>query len=87
MILNVIPRINKVDFTGGESYLDLSAIKYTIDEKYGDEEYGIVINAEGVEVISKGDTYITPPDVPHGVVCLEEGSLLDIFTPMRKDFI
>ena len=38
MILNVIPRINKVDFTGGESYLDLSAIKYTIDEKYGDEE-------------------------------------------------
>ena len=55
MILNVIPRINKVDFTGGESYLDLSAIKYTIDEKYGDEEYGIVINAEGIEVISKGE--------------------------------
>ena len=38
-------------------------------------------------VISQGDTYITPPDAPHGVVCLEEGILLDIFTPMRKDFI
>ena len=38
-------------------------------------------------VIVKGDTYITPPDVPHGVVCLEKGVLLDIFTPMRKDFV
>lgn len=39
------------------------------------------------EIISTGDTYITPPDAPHGVVCLEEGALLDIFTPMRKDFL
>lgn len=39
------------------------------------------------KMISKGDTYITPPDAPHGVTCLEAGALLDIFTPMRKDFI
>lgn len=39
------------------------------------------------KIISKGDTYITPPDVPHGVTCLEAGALLDIFTPMRKDFV
>ena len=39
------------------------------------------------KIICKGDTYITPPDVPHGVVCLETGALLDIFTPMRKDFV
>lgn len=39
------------------------------------------------KIISVGDTYITPPDVPHGVVCLEEGAFLDIFTPMRSDFI
>lgn len=38
-------------------------------------------------IISKGDTYITPPNAPHGVVCLESGALLDIFTPMRKDFL
>lgn len=38
-------------------------------------------------IIGKGDTYITEPDVPHGVVCLEAGALLDIFTPMRKDFL
>lgn len=39
------------------------------------------------KIISKGDTYITPPSVPHGVTCLEAGALLDIFTPMRKDFV
>ena len=38
-------------------------------------------------IISVGDTYITEPDVPHGVVCLEEGALLDIFTPHRADFL
>jgi quercetin dioxygenase-like cupin family protein len=38
-------------------------------------------------IISVGDTYYTLPDVPHGVVCLEKGKLLDIFTPERKDFL
>lgn len=44
------------------------------------------INGE-TKVISKGDTYITEPNAPHGVVCLEAGALLDVFTPMRADFI
>ena len=38
-------------------------------------------------IIAKGDTYVTPPNTPHGVTCLEAGALLDIFTPMRKDFV
>ena len=42
---------------------------------------------EETKIIKKGDTYITDPDVPHGVVCLEAGALLDIFTPMRADFL
>ena len=44
------------------------------------------LNGE-TKIISKGDTYITAPNAPHGVVCLEAGALLDIFTPMRADFI
>ncbi len=40
-----------------------------------------------IAVIEKGDTYCVDPDVPHGVVCLEEGALLDIFTPKRDDFL
>jgi quercetin dioxygenase-like cupin family protein len=36
---------------------------------------------------SVGDCYFVPPDVPHGVVALEEGALIDVFTPARKDFV
>lgn len=42
---------------------------------------------EETRVIAVGDTYYTLPDVPHGVVCLEKGRLLDVFTPERKDFL
>jgi quercetin dioxygenase-like cupin family protein len=38
-------------------------------------------------IISVGDTYYVPPDVVHGVVALEDGILLDIFTPQREDFL
>ena len=34
-----------------------------------------------------GDSIVVPASLPHGTTCLEQGVLLDIFTPMRKDFI
>ena len=37
--------------------------------------------------VAQGDTIAFPSDIPHGTVCLEAGVLLDIFNPMRKDFI
>lgn len=42
---------------------------------------------EEVRVIGPGDGYYVEPDVRHGCVCLEEGVLLDIFSPHRTDFI
>ncbi len=43
---------------------------------------------EGEEVVVKeGDSIAFPPDVPHGTLCLEAGILVDVFTPMRKDFV
>ncbi len=42
---------------------------------------------EEKKTIHKGDTYYTLPNVPHGVVCLKKGALLDIFTPEREDFL
>ncbi len=38
-------------------------------------------------VIKKGDSYYVEPDVEHGVLALESGKLLDIFTPQREDFL
>ncbi len=34
-----------------------------------------------------GDCFFISPDVDHGVVALEEGSLVDVFTPAREDFL
>ena len=38
-------------------------------------------------IISPGDTYYVPPNTLHGVVALEDGILLDVFTPQREDFL
>lgn len=38
-------------------------------------------------IIEVGDTYYVPPGVEHGVIALEEGVLLDVFTPQREDFL
>jgi len=37
--------------------------------------------------LGSGDCFFIPPDVDHGVVALEEGSLVDVFTPAREDFL
>ena len=38
-------------------------------------------------ILGPGDSIVVPASLPHGTTCLEQGVLLDIFTPMRKDFI
>lgn len=39
------------------------------------------------KVVKAGDTMLKTNEVVHGCVCLEAGILLDIFTPMRDDFV
>ena len=39
------------------------------------------------KVLKKGDSFYIPPNMVHGVVCLEEGMLIDVFSPLREDFI
>jgi len=38
-------------------------------------------------IIEAGDTYYVPSKTLHGVVALEDGILLDVFTPQREDFL
>ena len=38
-------------------------------------------------IVNKGDSVYMPSNVRHGVTCLEAGRLVDVFNPMRKDFI
>ena len=39
------------------------------------------------KILKKGDVFHVPSDAVHGVVCLEDGALIDIFNPAREDFI
>jgi quercetin dioxygenase-like cupin family protein len=40
-----------------------------------------------VRTLSEGDSFFVPADVIHGVVALEEGINIDVFHPMREDFV
>lgn len=39
------------------------------------------------KILKKGDSFYVPSYIMHGVVCLEDGILIDVFSPMREDFI
>ena len=39
------------------------------------------------KIISKGDSYYVPSNVIHGVLALEDGIIVDVFTPIREDFL
>ncbi|RYZ32173.1 MAG: cupin domain-containing protein [Sphingobacteriales bacterium] len=40
-----------------------------------------------IKRLGAGDAYYIPPNVLHGCVCVEAGILIDVFSPMREDFI
>lgn len=40
------------------------------------------------KIIKRGDTYCAPKNIIHGVVALEDDSIIiDAFTPLRKDLL
>jgi quercetin dioxygenase-like cupin family protein len=42
---------------------------------------------EETRILKKGDSFYIPSNKIHGVVCLEAGTLIDVFSPIREDFI
>jgi len=49
-------------------------------------EFEISIAGEK-KILRAGDGYYIPPNEIHGAVCLEAGVLVDVFSPIREDFI
>lgn len=39
------------------------------------------------KVLQAGDVFYIPSNAIHGAVCLEAGVLIDVFSPMREDFV
>jgi len=54
---------------------------YVISGKYRmtikDEEY----------ILNSGDTYAVPGNIPHSFEVLEGGEVVDVFTPIREDYL
>tara|TARA_B100000941_G_C28345586_1_gene469031 strand:+ start:256 stop:600 length:345 start_codon:yes stop_codon:yes gene_type:complete len=46
------------------------------------------ITIDGVtQKLKKGDSFYVPPNTLHGALCIEAGELIDVFSPLREDFI
>lgn len=55
------------------SYVLSGTFRYTVEEE--------------AVILACGDSIVVPASLAHGTTCLEKGVLLDVFTPMREDFI
>lgn len=52
----------------------------------GEGSFAFTIGEE-TKTVCKGDSVYIAPDEEHEVTCLEAGILVDVFSPMRKDFL
>ena len=53
-------------------------------------KYRLQIEAPGktIEVIlNPGDTYAIPENIPHSFEVIEGGEVIDVFTPIREDYL
>jgi len=48
--------------------------------------FEVSVNGEK-SILKTGDGFFVEPNVLHGAVCLEEGVIIDTFSPMRQDFL
>jgi len=39
------------------------------------------------QVLHEGDSFYIPPHIVHGALCLKAGILIDVFSPVRQDFL
>ena len=49
-------------------------------------KFEVLIDGEK-RVLEAGDGFYIAPHLDHGAVCLEEGVLIDTFSPVREDFL
>ncbi len=39
------------------------------------------------KTVNAGDGVYIPPNLMHGALCIEQGILIDVFSPVREDFL
>ncbi|MFI8379175.1 MULTISPECIES: cupin domain-containing protein [unclassified Leeuwenhoekiella] len=48
--------------------------------------FDVTIGGE-TKTLKSGDSFYIPPHVLHGALCTEDGMLIDVFSPIREDFM
>jgi len=49
-------------------------------------EFDVFIDGER-RILGPGDSFCVQPNLDHGAVCRKAGVLLDVFSPVREDFL
>ncbi|MEM7611616.1 MAG: cupin domain-containing protein [Pseudomonadota bacterium] len=49
-------------------------------------EFQVLIDGER-KLLAKGDSFCVQPNLYHGAVCRKAGVLLEVFSPVREDFL
>lgn len=79
--LMVVENTFKKGAVGAMHHHPHTQITYVVSGKFE-------FNIDGEKhIVTKGDTLLKTDGVEHGCVCLEDGVLLDTFTPYREDFV
>ena len=65
--------------------------------RVGSKRYGHWFDGDGIvskltidgktQTLKGGDAFYIPPHAMHGAVCTEAGVLIDVFSPIREDFM
>ena len=77
------------------SYVDLAPHAVVAEHSHPHEQVGMVLEGRATffiggeeKTLGKGDMYLIPSNVKHRVVALDEPvKALDIFTPIREDYV
>ncbi|MCC8172964.1 MAG: cupin domain-containing protein [Odoribacter sp.] len=54
---------------------------YVISGKYR------LVYGENEMILEAGDSYSIPENIPHSMEVLEGGEVIDVFTPIREDYL
>lgn len=85
MAYNADMMLSKVDFQVG-SIGTLHHHPHTQASYVSKGKFEITISGIS-KVLSAGDVYFVPSGEIHGALCVEAGELIDVFSPMRADFL
>ena len=76
------------------TYWEVPAGSVIPPHQHPHEQFSIVISGSAEytiggekHLLQAGDSCVMPPNVPHNVNCIENLVAIDIFAPIRKDFL